>query len=322
MRHIYAFHGHPISEELLLGLGAGVGFVYWHMKGTAPFIGGRGNTGRPGEEGLEVTATHRTGVRVEAFHTASAPKAEKALLTMLEAGEPVMIYVDMGLLPYFHFPVEYHFGGHMVVVAGYNAETYQVLIADRDGEPHPVALDDLARARSSPYKPFPPQNKWFTFDFSGQRPPAPDEVRTAIREATGGMLDAPISNLGVRGIQEAAKRVLKWPAIMSEEDLRFACFNAFIFIDATGGTGGGIFRLMYGRFLDEAADITGDNRLAEVGAEMRAIGEQWQEVARVFHAAQAAPAPGKLLPEATTLMTTIAEREEAAWKRLRALVDA
>jgi hypothetical protein len=37
MRHIYCFNNHPLSEEMLLGLGGGVGFVYWHMKGTDPF---------------------------------------------------------------------------------------------------------------------------------------------------------------------------------------------------------------------------------------------------------------------------------------------
>ena len=30
-----------------------MGFIYWHMKGMPPFLGGRANTGRPGEEGLE-----------------------------------------------------------------------------------------------------------------------------------------------------------------------------------------------------------------------------------------------------------------------------
>jgi hypothetical protein len=36
IRHIYEFYQYPISEELLLGLGAGVGFLYWHMQGTDP----------------------------------------------------------------------------------------------------------------------------------------------------------------------------------------------------------------------------------------------------------------------------------------------
>jgi hypothetical protein len=45
MRNIYEFYGYPISEDLLLGLGAGVGFVYWHMKGNLPFYGGRAKRG-------------------------------------------------------------------------------------------------------------------------------------------------------------------------------------------------------------------------------------------------------------------------------------
>ena len=191
MRHIYEFHDYPISEDLLLGLGAGVGFVYWHMKGQPPFYGGRANVGRLGEEGLEKTAGRRTGVRVESFHTSSARKAEKALLEMLDAGEPVMIYVDMGFLPYFDLPEGYHFGGHAVVVCGYDPETRQVLIADRDEELHPVSLEDLEKARGSTFKPFPPRHKWYTFDFSDKRPPQPGEVRLAIREVATGMLEPP-----------------------------------------------------------------------------------------------------------------------------------
>jgi hypothetical protein len=155
MRHIYEFHGYPVSEDVLLGLGAGVGFVYWHMKGTAPFFGGRANTGRPSEEGLEKTAGRRTGVRIESYCTGSARKAEKAVLDLLSAGEPVMVQLDMGFLPYFNFPKEYHFGGHAVVLAGYDPETQMVAVADRDGELHPVSLEALARARGSQFKPFP-----------------------------------------------------------------------------------------------------------------------------------------------------------------------
>ena len=34
MRHIYEFNDYPISEDLLLGLGAGVGFIYWHIDAS------------------------------------------------------------------------------------------------------------------------------------------------------------------------------------------------------------------------------------------------------------------------------------------------
>ena len=32
MLHVYHFNSHQLSEDMLLGLGAGVGFFYWHMK--------------------------------------------------------------------------------------------------------------------------------------------------------------------------------------------------------------------------------------------------------------------------------------------------
>lgn len=331
MRHIYEFQGYPISEDMLLGLGAGVGFVYWHMKGTLPFYGGRANTGRPGEEGLEKTTGRRTGVRIEAFRTSSGRKAEKALLDMLAAGEPVMIHVDMGFLPYLDLPEDYHFGGHVVVVAGYEPADSRpseagwpagrALIADRDEGLHPISLKDLAQARGSHFKPFPPRHTWYTFDFAHKRPPNAEEIEEAIREVAAGMLEPPITNLGIKGIRKAAKRTLQWPNMMDEESLRHACFNIFIFIDAMGGTGGGIFRYMYGRFLQEAANITGDGRLAEVGQEIYAIGDQWQRVAHIFKQAYTAPDPSTLLPEATTPMLGIADREQAAWQRLREIVS-
>jgi hypothetical protein len=320
MRHVYEFHGCPVSEELLLGLGAGIGFVYWHAKGTLPFYGGRANVGRPGEEGLAKTAGRRTGVCVESFQTGNARKAEKALLDMLAAGEPVMVHVDMGFLPYFHFPTEYHFGRHIVVVAGYDPQTRQVLIADRDEELHPVLLEDLARARGSRFKPFPPQHTWYTFDFGGRRPPQPEEVRQAIRQVAAGMLQPPITNLGVKGIRKAARLTLKWPESMSEEQLRLACFNVFIMIDAEGGTGGGLFRYMYSRFLREAAEITGDDRMMAVADEFQRLGDRWQAVAEAFKRASESPAPALLLGECVAPLDALADQEQAAWTRLQELV--
>ena len=320
MRHVYVFNDHDVSEDMLLGIGRGVGFIYWHMKGIPPLIGGRANFERPSEEGLEKTAGRRTGVVVESYTTSSARKAERTLLEMLDAGQPVMIQCDMGFLPYFDFgDKEYHFGGHAVVVCGYDAGTRQVLIADRDGV-YPVSMEDLEKARGSTYKPFPPMHKWWTFDFSGRRQPTADEVRQAIAEQASGMLEPPISNIGVKGIRKAARRALKWPDQMDEEELRFTLFNTFIFIDATGGTGGGIFRTMFSRFLREAAQITGDARLNESADAFQHIGDRWQEVAEMFKVGWEVDGPAAVLPETTAPMMEIADLEEAAWGRLREAV--
>jgi len=315
MRHIYAYHGYAISEEMLLGLGGGVSFSYWHFKGQTPFMGGRGGFRPPL---LEEVAGRRTGVAISYQTTSSSRRGEKTLLEMLEAGQPVMIQCDMGFLPYFDFgDTDYHFGWHVVVVCGFDGKSGQVLIADRDEELHAVSLGDLARARGSTFKPFPPKHKWYTFDFSPRHAPGAADARRAIAEQAIAMLEPPISNVGVKGIRKAARSALKWPERLSEEELRFTLFNSFIFIDAQGGTGGGLFRYMFSRFLREVWEMTGDDRLAGCADGFQRIGDRWQEVAELFKAAQRDDDPARALPEIGAALLEIADLEQSAWEELR-----
>jgi hypothetical protein len=318
MRHVYVYNGHPLSEDMLLGIGGGVGFIYWHTKGTVPLIGGRGK-GRP-SQGFERCTGERTGVLVQDYATSSVKKAEASLLDILYQGQPVMLQLDMGYLPYFNFGgQEYHFGAHFIVVCGYDAPSRTVLIADRDEELHPVPMDVLVQARGSSCPPFVPNNRWFTFDFTHKRQPTPQEVREALREMTEGMVDPPISNMGVQGIRKASQRSRKWPEEMDEELLRFTMFNSYIFIDAEGGTGGGIFRYMFSRFLREAAEIIEEPRLNGCADKIKTIGDHWQEVAGIFKQGWKAEDPAEVLPETSQRMMEIAELEEDAWRDILAL---
>ncbi len=319
--HVYTYNNYEISENMLLGLGSGMGFIYWHVKGTQPFIGGRTNIERPGIEGLEKTLGRRTGVKVESFRTSSARKAEKTLLEMLDANKPVMLQVDMGYLPYLDLPEDFHFGYHIIVAAGYNPVSRHVLIADRDKDLHVISVEELEQARGSSFKPFSPQHAWWTYDFSNAHPPKPEDILLAIREVSTGMLNPPVSNLGVKGIRKTADRVLKWPEIMENDELRWTCFNTFIYIDAVGGTGGGIFRYMYSRFLQEAAALTGEGYLEQIGGTVRELGDRWQEVACIFKRAAAEDVdPKEILPETTAPLLEIAEREEQVWELLLTII--
>jgi hypothetical protein len=85
---VYVYNGHDVSEEMLLGVGGGVGFIYWHQQGMAPFIGGRANA--RGE--FEPLAGRRTGVKIEAHTTASASKAEQAMLEILRNTAKLAIF--------------------------------------------------------------------------------------------------------------------------------------------------------------------------------------------------------------------------------------
>ena len=77
---------------------------------------------------------------------------------------------------------------------------------------------------------------------------------------------------------------------------------------------------MYGRFLEEAAGLLEDPRLGGIGQELQAIGSRWEEVARAFTRAAAAPNPADMLQEATALLPEIADREEKLWTGLAGLV--
>jgi hypothetical protein len=318
LRHIYVYNGLDLSEEMLLGLGAGVSFSYWHFKGQPPFLGGRGGFKPP----LEEMIGQRTGVEVKMHTTTSLRKARQALLEMLQAGQPIMLACDMGFLPYFDFGgEEYHFGGHTVVVCGYDAGRDEVLVADRDEQLHPVPMADLEQARASTFKPFPPKNLWYTFDFAHKRPPAVDEVRQAILDMATAMLEPPIRNIGVKGIRKAAVEVARWPQKLDADGLRFALFNTYIFIAPTGGTGGGCFRYMLSRFLHEAADMAGEPRLADSAAEFRRVGDHWEALGEWFRQASEAPEPSAVVSEATAPFQALADEEEAAWQRLREVVQ-
>jgi hypothetical protein len=313
MRHVYVYNGHDVSEEMLLGLGTGVCFSYWHFKGQAPFLGGRGMP----KPSMEQIAGQRTGVQVELHVTGSARKARRALLELLDAGQPAMLQCDMGFLPYFDFDgQEYHFGGHVITVCGYDPDTDRVLVADRDKELHPVPMADLERARGSAYKPFPPRNLWYTFDFSQKRPPAAGEAYLAIHEQARLMLEPPIANIGIKGIRKAAQMVPRWPETLAADELRSALFNAYIFVSPVGGSGGGNFRYMFSHFLHEVAAITADSRLEKSAGEFQQIGDGWQGLGEWFRHTAEAPDPTSLLDECTAVLNHLADEEAAAWRRL------
>jgi hypothetical protein len=315
MRNLYAFNKHDLSEEMLLGLGEGVGFMYWHAKGQLPFMGGRA-TPKPSMEEL---AGQCTGVGVQIQHSASAGKARKALLERLEAGQPVMLQVDMGFLPYFDFGgEEYHFGGHMIVVCGCKAQSGTALVADRDGL-HPIPMADLEKARGSTFKPFPPGNAWYTFDFGGFHLPTVEAVCLAIAHQADAMLNPPIRNMGVKGIRTAAERIPRWPEQMSAEEIRRTLFNTSIFVSPVGGSGGGLFRFMFNRFLLEAAALTGESGLIERAAEFKRIGEAWDSFAGWAKAVSGTPNPASRLEECTAPLLALADQEQAGWEGLQKL---
>ncbi|MFB3896610.1 MAG: BtrH N-terminal domain-containing protein [bacterium] len=319
---IYYHYDHPISEDMLLGLGAGLGFIYWQMKlgkENYVFVGGRGNMKNFfGDIGA------RTGVKIKPISTSSAKKAEAMLVSKLSQQEPVMVFGDMGFLPWFELPKDYHFGGHTFIICGFDGN-HTVLASDMDNKAaglkkgfyYPITLEQLSLARNSKYKPFPPKNTSLEFEFSRFHAPEKKDITAAIKQTIEAMLNPPIKNFGVKGIRLTAKEILKWPKCFSDKELRANLFTLYIFIEV-GGTGGGCFRYMYARFLKETAPMVKSMAFEKAAAMFDESGKRFTEIGLMFKDAITMNDIDAKLQIAAQQFQSIANIEEEALTYLQA----
>ena len=281
--------GEPFSEEMLLGIGGGIGMSYWLFQfGDRPFffIGTRYAEKGPGALFLQ-TIGKRLGLKMTVHETASARRGAADLEAALDAGRPVMVWADMPMLPYLGIPEQAHFGGHAIVV--YGMEGGRAWIADRARRPVSVKASELAAARGSKFKPYPPKHKLLEVD----PPAAPITTQTLERAVVRGISDCcrqllhgPIRNIGLQALPKWADLVCDekipkgWPKVFRQPvDLYGALMSTFLFIEI-GGTGGSAFRTMYAAFLTEAAGLLKEPRLEEVSRLYQDCARLWSGVAR------------------------------------------
>jgi len=269
------YHWLSLSEEMLLGLGGGISFIYWQMKNmTGPFVGGRYGKGAA----FPMDICRRIGGNAIAVETGSARKGYEELKSLLRVGEPAVVYGDMAYLPYFAIPEVAHFGGHVFVVFGLDESKDEVYIYDRGVNPVTVSTADLARARSSKFPPFPPKHRLLKIEYPDKVGNLEKGIRDSIQECCRMMLKPPIKNIGLSGMEKWAKMVVKWPEQYTGIDLFGVLMTGFIYIE-TGGTGGSAFRHMYAQFLEEASLVTGKSALKEIVGMMRESAAVWSEIA-------------------------------------------
>lgn len=144
-----------------------------------------------------------------------------------------------------------------------------------------VDYDDIERARSSSFRPFPAKNKYLCIDLQGYRAVNQEVLREAILDTCESMLYPPAQLLGVCGILKFSREVCRWK-VFSQKKRKLAGIINYFQIHEKGGTGGGIFRRMYGDFLKEAAGIWQNNRLVELGEQFIAVSFLWDAVAELL----------------------------------------
>jgi hypothetical protein len=312
LRDLFRFYGHDFSEDLCFGLGSGLGFIYVRHQHLCIF-GGRAG-------GLERQMCQCLGVRFATYQSDDDDLAWEQVRALVDRGIPVVCDVDMTHLPYLRSRIQvtadFRFGGHKVVVAGYEGDTVYVYDYLWQ-EPQTVQVDDFKRARGSQIQPDPPENTWFTFQFPARLVDLKIAVRQAIAYNVHQMLFPVAFGLGLRALERFCKEFPRWPAVMSEERLRREVYIAHMSFEKIG-TGGGNFRRLYARFLREAGRILNLPALeAEISPLYFELARLWKRFAEELQTYR----PSLFTdPAVSGLLGEIAAKEREAVMRLRTRV--
>ncbi len=275
LQKVLNFHELSLSEEMLLGLGGGVGFIYWYMKMMpAPFIGTRFGKG----ENFLLTICKRIGAQATVIETNSSKKGLDELKALLRIGEPAVCYGDMVYLPYFAVPEIAHFGGHTFVVFGLDETKDEVYISDRAKKTVTVTIEDLQKARGSKFSPFAPKHRILRIKYPSKIEGLTCGIKQGIEDCCNNMLNPPISNIGLAGMQKWVDTVTRWSKQFKGLSLYGCLFNTFMYIEVSG-TGGSAFRTMYAKFLEEASTYVAKPALQEIAEDFKECAKMWSEVA-------------------------------------------
>jgi hypothetical protein len=300
LRNLLGFHGIELSEEMAFGLGAGASFYYLALDDTSPSRWFNGRTAR-----LEESFRDLTGAALELRTFAEGDDgAWDAARAAVDAGNPALLLTDIYYLD--HYGSSAHFPGHAVVLAGYDDEVAQ--LSDTGFEDlQTTRLEHLAQARHSGHPAYPLEGHMFTVSDAVDREQLEAAVTRAIERAAQEMLEPTWGEFaGLPAVERLAAEAGSWPKAVA--DWQWCARFAYQVIERRG-TGGGAFRLMYSRFLEEAG--------REEAPLAAAAAARWTELAGAFHAASESDKPAaELWRDVGTGAERVAEAESRLWESL------
>ena len=301
---------------MIFGIGSGLLFFYfpWLKVNQAPAISYRT---MPGHIFSKVSS--RLGFRVKRERFSSPEKAQQVLDEKLKTGFPVGLQVGVYHLTYFPDAYRFHFNAHNLVVYGKEGDTY--LISDPVMEqPTKLSSQELEKVRFAKGVLSPKGHMYFPTHLP-KHISLETAIRKGIKETCQKML-APVPIVGVKAIRWVSKDILRW---YDKRGVKITnhYLAQMIRMQEEIGTGGGGFRFIYGAFLEEAAEVLKDKALKECSQEITSIGDLWRdfavEVARLYKNRNQAHRAA--YEDLSQRLLTIAQREEAFYKRLKKVIS-
>jgi hypothetical protein len=269
LRDLFEYYGFQMSEAMVFGLDATMGFSFFDTTSAMSFIpesdvpfflGGKQGTIEPSSLACRIL-----GIILKKQSFSSADKAWEESKKHIDKNVPLIIQIDLGYLPYMVSTEEVHFGGHAVTLGGYDEDLGIAFVGDSEfeGFQH-VPIEQLKAGRNSTYGPkfMHPHNAQFTMQprSDGKHPPLAASVKLAIQNVANNMLRPSTNNVGIQGLKLFASTIPKWKEKLqgrlkdpkgknlSKASVMFHLMHGYI---ETWGTGGALFRTLYRRFLEE-----------------------------------------------------------------------
>jgi hypothetical protein len=282
--------GEPLTEAAILGIGGGLGagYILWEFKtlgGPVLTLGFRNQWQYPAIPGWTSKTLDRLGIEPDLHETGGAKAAREALDSRLDAGVPVIAYVDLQSLGTWGQPEA--LSGHcglIVVVFGRDADG-SYLVDDRGRSPFRVSPAVMAAARGRVGS--------FKHRIVGLRtthgPISADRLRAAMRAG----LEDQVDHLRSRSDSFSLPAWRKWGRLMADERNAKAWPRVFadghgLFgsllalqetVDGQVGPSGGHLRELYAASLDDAAVALDNPALGDAARAWRGVADRWEELA-------------------------------------------
>ena len=270
------------TEEILFGLGGGIGCAYFlfdRYGGHPVYIGSRFHAKESDTAYFTLKMTEGWGATADVRHSSSPSAATKSLVKILNDGFTPIVWVEITKLPYMFLsgrPNAYH----QVVV--YGREGDDVLVGDLGDSVIRMSMDELTEARDSNYAP---RFRTVVISEATAKPQLRETLSDRIRVTCSQMLEGlGIANFGLAALNKWAQMLTNtrnkkgWPnCYPGGPPLHGAMSTVFEQIELRG-YGGSAFRGLYADFLEQAAGLLKKPALKKVAEQFRESEASWRAI--------------------------------------------
>lgn len=270
------------TEEILFGLGGGIGCAYFlfDMHGGHPvYIGYRIHAKEGDTPYFTLQMTEGWGATADVRHSSSPSAATKSLVKILNDGFTPIVWVEVTKLPYM-FLSGHANAYHQVVV--YGMEGDDVLVGDLGDSVIRMSMEELTEARNSNYAP---KFRTVVISEATAKPQLRETLSDRIRVTCSQMLEGlGIANFGLAALNKWAQMLTNtknkkgWPnCFPGGPPLHGAMSTVFEQIELRG-YGGSAFRGLYADFLDQAAGVLKKSAFRKVAEQFRESEASWRAI--------------------------------------------